>query len=179
MDRRSQLLRILALALLAGCRGDEPRLAQTPPDTTPPLGEVVTRPPQAAGLTPEVRRREADELDRQVMELRRHIATMRQISPAMAGTLMEEHASHVRAIAERVRAQREQLPVDDEVLQQIIGMNPDEYRVLLEEVELAGAEVAVMRRADEDAVARQLPGHLDRLERISGQLEHAAAALRR
>jgi hypothetical protein len=170
----------LGLTVALGCRGDEPRMAEAPPDTLPPVGRVETTDRALpAGIAAETVRREADQLDRHVMELRTHIATMRQISPRMAGTVMQEHASHVRALGERVQAQRAALPVPDAQLPILLGMSGDEYRVMLEEVRIAAAEVSELQRGTEDQIRETMPGHLDRLERVAGQLEHAAASLRR
>jgi hypothetical protein len=168
------------LGAVVACRGDEPRMAQAEPDTVPPMGMVDVDPEALpAGVDRETLVEQADALDRQAMELRTHIATMRQISPRMAVTVMQEHESHVRALADRVRELRAALPVPDAELPQLLGMNPDEYRVMMEEALTAGAEINRMRATDEDTIRDQMPGHLDRLERIAGQMEHAAASLRR
>jgi hypothetical protein len=166
--------------VVVACRADEPRMADVEPDTMPPIGRVEV--PEAAlpaGVDQQTLRVQADALDRQAMELRTHIATMRQISPRMAVTVMQEHESHVQALAERVRELRAALPVTDAELPQLLGMNPDEYRVMTEEALVAGLEISRMRTAGEDVIREQMPGHLDRLERIAGQMEHAAASLRR
>jgi hypothetical protein len=169
----------LLLAALQGCGSDEPRLAGTPPDTTPPLGEVAGSATVPATVDRGVLVREADELDRHVLQLRAHIATMRQLSPTMALALMPEHAAHVEAVAERIAAQRANLPVPDAQLPMLMGVGADEYGVMLEEVRAAHAELMEMRRGDEALVRERFPGHLDRLERLAGQLEHIAAGLRR
>jgi hypothetical protein len=174
------LLGSMALPLAASCGRDEPRLADTMPDTLPPLGQVATDPAAPpVDVDVEVLRREADELDRHVLQLRAHIQTMRQLSPLMAGTVMAEHAAHVSAVRERNESLRATLSASDTRLQELLGMTADEYRVLIEEVETASSEVAEMQRGDEENVRARLPGHLDRLERIAGQMEQAAAHLRR
>jgi hypothetical protein len=172
----------IALVLLAAvaCRADEPHLAEIPPDTLPPIGRVeVPAAELPAGVDPEALRREADALDRHVVELRAHIASMRLAPAPQAAGVMETHEARVRALGDRVQQQRAALPVADGELARLLGMSPDEYRLMLEEVRTAGAEVAEMRGADETAIRQRLPGHLDRLERIAAQLEHGAAALRR
>jgi hypothetical protein len=171
------LLGSMALPLAASCGPDEPRLADTLPDTLPPLGQVATAPHLDVDVA--VLRREADELDRHVLQLRAHIQTMRQLSPLMAGTVMAEHAAHVGAIRERTESLRAALSASDAHLEELLGMTADEYRVLVEEVETASSEVAEMQRGDEENVRARLPGHLDRLDRIAGQMEQAAAHLRR
>jgi len=163
-----------------GCREDGSRGMIARPDTLPPIGEIrVTDAALPGGVNEAVLRSQADELDRHVTQLRGHIGTMRQISPRMAATVMQEHETHVRAIAERIQLQRRALPVPDHELSGLLGMNPDEYRVLMEESQIAAAEVVQLRTADETTIREQMPGHLARLDRIAGQLEHAAAALRR
>jgi PHD/YefM family antitoxin component YafN of YafNO toxin-antitoxin module len=155
-------------------------MADTPPDTLPPLGEMeVAQADLPPGVDRATLRQQADALDRTVTELRSHIATMRQISPRMAATVMDEHESHVRAAAQRVGEMRGALPVTDAQLPELIGMSPDEYRVLMEEAQLASTEIAQLRTADEERIREQMPGHLDRLERVAGQMEQAAAAMRR
>lgn len=176
--RNAKLLLVLSCIVAGGCRQDEPRLADTPPDTTPPLGQMAPSAP-AAGVEADRLRAEADALDRHVMELRTHIGTMRQISPAMAGTVMEQHAAHVRVLSERIRDQRAGLPVQDGALPTLLGMSEEEYGVMVEEVQRAMQEVEAFAGGDESTVRDQLPGHLDRLERIAGQLEQGAASLRR
>jgi hypothetical protein len=176
----SGTLLVAGTLALAGCRADEPRLAETLPDTAPPIGRVAAGMPAGdSGVEPEQLRQQADALDRQVMELRTHILTMRQLSPAMAANVMDEHAAHVRAVAERVAEQRVALPAPDRELPMLMGMSPDEYGVFVEEIQLASAEVAEMQRGDEATVRARLPGHLDRLDRLAGQLEQAATHMRR
>jgi hypothetical protein len=170
---------LLVVLTATGCVPDEPLFEGVEADTLPPFGEVVAEAPAAHGIDREVLRRNADQMDRHALELRQHVGVMRQISPRMAGTVMEEHTAHVRALGERVREQRAALPVPDERLPELLGMSPDEYRVMLEEVETAAVEVAELQAADEALIREQLPGHLDRLDRIAAQLEHGAASLRR
>jgi hypothetical protein len=170
----------MLLVALASCRADELRMADTLPDTAPPLGQVDPAAP--AGQThvdAAILRTEADSLDLHVIELRNHIMAMRQIAPAQLPTHLDQHAARVRSLAERIQQQRTNLPVPDAELPERLGMSRGEYDTMLEEVRIAGAEVNDMRGADEAAVRERLPGHLDRLERIAAQLEQGAAALRR
>lgn len=155
--------------LQIGCGSDQPAVVGEQLDTMPPIGEVAAEIPAA---DEESMRRMADETDRIVIELRNHIARMRNAAtPAMRAGIAQ-HRAQVAAVMDLL----ERGDVSDSPRR---GMSQDQIRILRDEMQTALREMEELTTRPAADFRRRMAGHLDRLERVAALLESYAADLRR
>ena len=177
---RTFIAPLLLGALLAACGPEEPRLDDPPPDTVPPVGEVA--PGDEALLDDETRRSLADRIDEAALALQEHTRGMRVMPPREAHEAIEPHTERVEelasALAVALSATRE--AADDEAeAAAALGLQRGRHRALGQEISEIRAEMRAMDRLDENQRAEQLPGHFERLDRLTATAESVAAHLRR
>ncbi len=172
---------VLALStalVFTACRPDRPRLDGEEPQPTPPVGEEVI------AATPEDRAmllRHAAEAEQMVVRMHEHIQAMFLLPPRSVPAHLDEHARQVSELATLIERQfaEQGAELDDVRAEEMMGIRPDRYRVLREDLEIAQAEVQHLQTASEEEIRERMPGHLDRLSRIVETLESASAHMRR
>jgi hypothetical protein len=169
-SRRWRVLMVVGLWILqVGCRPDQPAIGGEQPDTLPPVGQVAA---EMAEPDAESLRREADEIDRIVIELRNHITRMRSAPTPGMRDGMNQHRAQVASLTEIVQRG---IPVE----RTAEGMPADQLALMRDEMETARQEMEELGTAPEADFRRRMAGHLDRLERVAAMLERHAADLRR
>ncbi len=175
--RQAAVLLALGFAV-AGCRPDLPRDDGAPPQPVPPVeeGAIGEVPADRAMLL-----RHAAEAEEMVVRMHEHVAFMNGLPPRSVPEHLPEHRrqiSELVALIERQVQEQAREPGEARAVE-MMGIRPDQYRVLREDMEAARAEVDYLQTASEQEVRERMPGQLDRLTRIVETLESASAHMRR
>lgn len=173
----------IAAVALSGCRPEEPREADDIPavteDTAPP---GMTRDMADMHMDPAAMRRQAEQMDSAVVEMRQHVTAVRQAPPERWHEMMEEHGRRVSGMLgmmdRHLREMDMGMGMSDEQMGRMRGMSGEEHRSMVSEMETLRGEVDQLRTASEDEVRERLPEHLDRLERILSHMEEGARHMR-
>lgn len=169
---------LTTLAILAACgandAADRADQAATDPDMDAMTGQDMGTMPVDSAMM----QRHAAEMDSIVVELRAHVAGMRQLAPGEWHARMERHAPLVARLLGMMERQMSEMDMgmnmDAAHMGAMMGMSADEHGAMLQGLAALRADVEQLQTATRADVQAQMPPHLDRLERMVEVLEQSA-----
>jgi hypothetical protein len=169
---------LITVAILAACGANDAADRTDETATDPGMDAMAGHDMGTMPMDSAMMQRHAAEMDSMAVELRAHVAGMRQLAPGEWHARMNRHAPLVARMLGMMERQMSEMDMgmnmDAAHMGAMMGMSADEHGTMLQGLDALRAEVEHLQTATRADVQAQMPAHLDRLERMVEVLEQSA-----